>query len=176
MAWVGGTAPSGTLLQADITAHGAPGAAQKKLAEYLADWTGLAALAAKAHCITWADKGTVATDIDLAMRTLGMSCMAIFNGGKRNSAMKNAVLLRPARFTISILERPKLNRASSGTGLPAGVVAGEVCKALEGMPLAQGQISIMDVDGPIVGEGDNDDAQQYVITLESALLIVDPVS
>jgi hypothetical protein len=176
MSWTGGTPPSGTLLQADIDAHGAPGAAQKKLAEYLAAWVGLAACAAKTHCITWADKGTVATDIDLAMRMVGLSVMAIFNGGKRNSAMKNAVLLRPARFTISILERPKLNRGSSGIQLPAGVVAGEVCKALEGMPLAQGQISIMDVDGPIVGDSADDDSQQYTITLESALLIVDPAT
>jgi hypothetical protein len=169
MSWINTTPPSGTLSAENIAALGAPAAAQQKLAEYLAAWNALASLAAKQYCITWQDKGTVSNDVAKAMQSLGMSVLVMWRGGAKQSAFKNAVLMRPARFEISILELPKLNRGASGTGLSAGRVACEILKALEGMPLAQGQISITDVSS----RDTESDGQQMVVSLESALLVAD---
>jgi len=166
MAWLNDTIPSGVLPQADIDAYGAPEAAMRRISAYLCAWVALQPLATRDRVITWQDKGTVEQDIIQAMQALGISVMILFKGGVRKSSFKNALMLNPARFEISILEKPKVNRTTSGTNMSCGRVAAEVAMCLSGMPLAQGQIEIDDWSTP-----DNNVGQQIVIPFHTALLV-----
>jgi len=169
MSWLNDQSPDGTLAADDISRFGVIAACQAKIAAMLPLWSALAPLADKPHCITWKDKGTVADDVNQAMKTLGLSIMVIFRGGSRKSAYKNAVMLNPAKFEISILEMPKLNRGATGTKISATQVMAEIVKALAGQRLANGQICVGDVATP----DDLDGAQHIVIPIETALLISD---
>ena len=169
MPWVNNKPPSGILDAADIAKFGPVAAAQIRLAAILGCWGALQPIASR---VTWQDRGTLDADVDDAMKLIGISVMIIAKGGMPKSAMQNAVIWNPCRFILSILEDPKVNRSEGGSGLTATFVAAEICKALAGQRLAQGQCAL----GDVVLLEDNTGAQHILVNVSTALLLSDDLT
>jgi hypothetical protein len=167
--WANGAPPPREPPADDVGLYGSLVAFQRHVCTILRAWLPLAPVAAqnRPETITYADAATIEANIQKALSGLGISIMVDLEQATKKSAMRNALMLQPFGFTISIIEHPITNRSASGSKMPCKLVAEHVALCLEGTPLGNGQC---DVQG-IQYLTDKDGLQHSVVNVTTAYLI-----
>lgn len=142
--WQDGAPPAATPTDDEIATLGNLVAFQAHVCKFLRCWLPLSAISAQSrpYAITYADHATVETNIAKSMQSIGISLLVDLDTASKKSAMRNACVLQPFGFFVSIIENPILNRSASGTQLPCKLVAEHIALCLEGAALANGQADL----------------------------------
>lgn len=172
--WTSGAAPAAMPPDADIAEHGSLVAFQIHVVRFLAEFLPLAPVTgqAKPGACTYADKKTVAAEVERSLRSIGLSIVVGLDAGTRNTAALHAVAFDPFSFSVSIAESPVTNRGASGTGISASRCAELVMLCLSGVRLGNG---ISAVKSFAVG-GEEGTLQTAEITFQTAYTISPPAS
>lgn len=172
--WIAGAPPDAQPSAEDIAALGALVAFQAHVCTFLRAWLPLAHVVAQAKpgAISYADKKTVAAEVERSLRSIGLSIVVGLDAGTRNTAALHAVAFDPFTFSVSIAESPVTNRGASGTGISASRCAELVMLCLSGVRLGNG---ISAVKSFAVG-GEEGTLQTAEITFQTAYTISPPAS
>lgn len=138
--WLNAAPPPAAPDAGDIEEHGSLIAFQIHVVRFLTEWLPLAPVVsqAKPGSITYADKKTVASETDNALKSIGISLVVGLESGIRTASLKNAVAFDPFTFVVNIAESPITNRGSKGTGITASRCAEHIMLCLSGASLGNG--------------------------------------
>ena len=171
--WINGAPPQAAPLQTDIAEHGSLIAFQLHAVRFLEDWLPLAPIIAQnKKAITYADKKTVAADVETTLRSIGISLIVGLDSGIRNAAMRNAVSFDPFTFVVNIAESPITNRGPRGTGITASLCAELVMLCFAGASIGNGGCSVK----AFQTGGEEGTLQTAEVTLSTAFIITPPAS
>ena len=172
--WLTGAPPPALPAAADIEAHGSLVAFQIHVRDVLRAFLPLAPVTAqpKPGACTYADKRTVASEVESALRSIGISMVVALDAGTRKSAAPHAVCLDPFTFAVAIAENPVTNRGASGTGVTASRAAELAMICLSGLPLGNG---VCAVQSYTLG-GEEGQLQTAEVTFQTAYTITPPAS
>ena len=172
--WTSGAAPAAMPPDADIAEHGSLVAFQMHVCRFLREWLPLAPVAAQAKpgAITYADKKTVAADVEASLRAIGISLVVGLDTGTRATAALHALAFEQFSFVVSIAESPVTNRGDKGTGISASRAAELVMLCLSGVRLGNGVSAVKSFS---VG-GEEGSLQTAEVTLQTSYTIAPPAS
>lgn len=149
--WINGAPPPKDPDAADVNEHGSLIAFQIHVCRFLREWLPLAPVYAqkKPGVLSYADKQTVADEVNKALQTIGISMVVGLDTGTVKSAMKNAIVFSPFSFVVNIAESPLTNRGTNGSRITASRCAEHVLLCLAGASLGGGvcEIKGFEVDG-----------------------------
>lgn len=172
--WTTGTPPPAQPDAADVSLHGALVAFQMHVCRFLREWLPLAPVVAqgKPGAITFADKKTIASDVEASLRSIGISLVVGLDTGTRAAAALHAIAFDPFTFVINIAESPVTNRGEKGTGITASRAAELVMLCLSGVRLGNGVSAVKSFS---VG-GEEGSLQTAEVTFQTSYTITPPAS
>lgn len=172
--WLNGAPPSASPLADDINEHGSLIAFQIHACRFLTEWLPLAPLYAQKRIgvLSYADKKTVAAEVNHALRRIGLSMVVGLDAGTIKSAMRGAVCFSPFSFVVNIAESPITNRGASGCKITASRCAENVMLCFAGAQLGNG---VCEIKGFEVG-GEEGKLQTAQVTVSTSFTIIPPDS
>ncbi len=172
--WTTGAQPPAAPDSADIETHGSLVAFQIHVVRFLTEWLPLAPVTGqdKPGACTYADKKTVASEVEKALKSIGVSMVVGLDSGTRNASLRNAVTFDPFTFVVNIAESPVTNRSAAGTGVTATRCAELAMLCLSGASLGNGCCSVKSF---AVG-GEQGSLQTAEVTFSTAYAIIPPAS
>jgi hypothetical protein len=169
--WLNGVPPAAVATEAKLKELGAFVAFEDLVCTWLASFLPLAPIFAqeRPNICTYADHATMEQITTDAIQAVGMYIVVDLESAAKKSSCKQALVLSPFNFLVTITESPLLNRdvAAGGTGMSCKRVADMVALAFEGMPIGNGCASLKGVTFPSAGDGQ----QNAVVTFSTQLVV-----
>lgn len=172
--WLNGTPPPAAPSADDINEHGSLIAFQIHVCRFLTEWLPLAPVYAQKRIgvLSYADKKTVAAEVNHALRRIGLSMVVGLDTGTVKSGMRSAICFSPFSFVIHIAESPITNRGARGCKITASRCAENIMLCFAGAQLGNG---VCEIKGFEVG-GEEGKLQTAQVTVSTSFTIIPPES
>lgn len=169
--WMNGAPPPALATDEKLRELGSFVAFEDLVCQWLREWKPLAALVAQErdYVITYADHATIEQQVADALAAVGIYLVVDLESAVKKSACRQALVLTPFNFMVTISESPTTNRdvASGGSGITCKRCADLVALAFEGMTIGNGCASLKGITFPSVGDG----MQNAVVTFSTQLVV-----